>query len=561
MSHSYRQRPCYPVVGTSPATGYGTLAGELRPGMTVAVDGAPAVDWATFAHELEHSASLLAMSIELVDIRDSFPSWEQMLQLTRDSTIEGDPNFGKLFGGTIGDLVTPPRIPSPSNDGIVVVFGPGASLTPGVDRIWYADLAKRHGLARLGNGASVLGRVDDQQPDFRRMVFVDWPAVDRHSALLVADLDRYIDLVDPDLPVHIDGDTFRASVRAVGKRPFRTVPHFTSQPWGGQWMKETLGVDPDARNVGLSYELIAPEAGVLIGTDDAAVEICLAMILAITADDVMGPGVVAEFGHSFPIRFDYLDTMAGGDLSVHCHPLSDYMKDVFGWPYTQHESYYLMETSPDSFVYLGLREDADIEAFRRATRQAELNMVPFDIKEFVSTVPAQKHDLLLVPAGTPHGSSAGNVVLEVSATPYHYSLRFYDYLRNDLDGHLRPIHIDHAFANLVADRRGRAVDELVARPSVVRSGTNWQEELLASRSDVFFEVWRARFADAFVDDTDGRFHVLTLVEGESIDIQAGTTTHALNYAETILIPAATGQYRLVNQGGDQAMVVKARVRP
>jgi len=79
---------------------------------------------------------------------------------------------------------------------------------------------------------------------------------------------------------------------------------------------------------------------------------------------------------------------------------------------------------------------------------------------------------------------------------------------------------------------------------------------------MFFEVWRGRFADDFVDHTDDRFHLLTLVEGETIDVEVATTTHALNYGETILIPAVTGRYRLLNRGtGDQATIVKARVRP
>ena len=62
--------------------------------------------------------------------------------------------------------------------------------------------------------------------------------------------------------------------------------------------------------------------------------------------------------------------------------------------------------------------------------------------------PAERHRLYLIPAGTPHASGAGNVVLEISATPYLYTLRFYDWLRRDLDGELRPVHVGHAFANV-----------------------------------------------------------------------------------------------------------------
>ena len=70
---------------------------------------------------------------------------------------------------------------------------------------------------------------------------------------------------------------------------------------------------------------------------------------------------------------------------------------------------------------------------------------------------AEQHRLYAIPAGTPHASGAGNVVLEISATPYLYTLRFYDWLRRDLEGTLRPVHLEHAFANLDPRRRGEAV--------------------------------------------------------------------------------------------------------
>ena len=67
--------------------------------------------------------------------------------------------------------------------------------------------------------------------------------------------------------------------------------------------------------------------------------------------------------------------------------------------------------------------------------------VELDADRFLLTHPAEQHRLYLIPAGTPHASGAGNVVLEISATPYLYTLRFYDWLRRDLDGELRPVHV------------------------------------------------------------------------------------------------------------------------
>jgi mannose-6-phosphate isomerase class I len=152
-------------------------------------------------------------------------------------------------------------------------------------------------------------------------------------------------------------------------------------------------------------------------------------------------------------------------------------------------------------------------------------------------------------------------VLEISATPYVYTLRFYDWLRRDLEGALRPVHLQHAFSNLDPRRRGESVRELMPEPSVVRRGSGWSELALGRSPELFFAVHRLDFDDEIADDTRGRFHALNLAGGDEIEVETSAgAVHPLSYAETIVIPAAVGGYRLRRVRGRPCKVVKAFVR-
>ena len=123
----------------------------------------------------------------------------------------------------------------------------------------------------------------------------------------------------------------------------------------------------------------------------------------------------------------------------------DYMHEEFGEQITQDETYYIVTCKPGARVYLGLREDVDLAEFQRAALAARDRGVPFQIEDFVNSFASKPHDLFLIPSGTVHCSGADNLVLEISATPYIFTFKIYDYLRSDLNGKLRHVHPERAF--------------------------------------------------------------------------------------------------------------------
>jgi mannose-6-phosphate isomerase class I len=559
----YNATPKYPVVGGAVEAGFEPLAAEIareRP-RVLAIDGPAALPWETLVASLGAALGGHEVEIQPRDARRFFVPWTEVERRTSGTVLPGDPVFARIFDGHLADLVGGPQPVSGARDGTTVVFGPGSSLQPH-DRLWYADIPKWLSLERIHEGvAGNVGQPVGEAGSEQRLLFVDWPMLDRHKQELLPHIDWYLDLGQQEGPRSPAGDALRASLRALADRPFRVRPTFLPGPWGGQWLRRTLGIATDAPNLAWSYELITPESGLLLGGDDP-IEVGFELLMAAEGERILGPDVASRFGTSFPIRFDYLDTLGGGHLSIQCHPSEEYARDVFGLAYTQHETYYVVDTTPGAKVFLGLREDADIDAFRAAAESAEETGTAFDPERFLQAHPAEQHRLYLIPGGTPHASGAGNLVLEISATPYLYTLRFYDWLRRSLDGELRPVHLTHAFANLDPTRQGESVTrDLVQEPVVKAAGPGFTELSLGELDELFFAVDRLDFESEVAVETRGRFHVLNLVAGEEtmVETERGDA-HPLSYAETLVVPASVDSYRLERRRGPACKVVKAFVK-
>lgn len=563
----YERNPRYPATGGTVVAGWAAAMADVpRTPAVLALDGPAALDWTATADAL---ADALRQRGDRVTVLDARGLWSAAaVERLCVPAADADPFFLPLAGFSMADLFdfAATGVPARPDDGVLLVFGPGAALCS-PDLVWWADLPKRYAEEAVAHGSLPLG-VNLGRPgvpgELRSLFYTDWPVTDRHRDSLAPRIDRWVDLQNPRSPASLDGAALRETLNALAQGPVRTRPFFNSTPWGGRWAARELGFTPAHGSTALGYELIAPEAGVLVGEDaDAQVELPFQLLCELHPGQFLGEPVHRRFGTSFPIRFDYLDTIGGGNLSLHLHPREQYMREVFGWPYTQHETYYVTAHEPGARVFLGLRESMDVDVMREEVRAAIDDGVPLRVEDHIQTHPSQAGQLFMIPAGTPHASGAGNLVLEISATPYLYPLRFYDWLRTSGSGAPRPLSYGHGFANLDSTRRGDdVVKDLVQQPRTLREGGGWREELLGALPEMFYAVHRFVIegpgpAD---DDTGGRFHILNVSAGDGVVVEyAGGHHHDLAFAETLTVPAGVGPYRLRPVGQGPVHVVKALV--
>jgi len=136
-------------------------------------------------------------------------------------------------------------------------------------------------------------------------------------------------------------------------------------------------------------------------------------------------------------------------------------------------------------------------------------------------------------------------------------------MRLDLDGRPRPLNIDRAFDNLYFERQGAMVPaELISQPRQVAAGAGWQLIHQPTHRHHFYDVQRYEFSTVVDVATEGSCQVMSLVEGSSVLLEtAGGERQRFHFAETFVVPAAAGSYRLISEDGSPIKVVKSFVKP
>jgi mannose-6-phosphate isomerase class I len=549
------------------------LADQIAPGKFIlCVECYPGC----FEQEIENSLVTRLRPAQVIRAADTYkPQAELNALIQRELT--DDPVFGRMNNYELADFLDQERVHKARKvleaaTGLTLVIGTGATV---IAKDWnllvYADMARwqiqlRQRRNEIGNlGCDNLGERPSLK--YKRAFFIDWRAADRQKKHLLSRADFLLDTNVQEQPKMISGSALREGLAMATHRPFRVVPFFDPGPWGGQWMKEVCDLPDGPPNYAWCFDCVPEENSLLLGFGETRVEIPSIDLIFSHPRELLGDAVHGRFGTEFPIRFDFLDTMDGGNLSFQVHPLTEYIYEKFGMQYTQDESYYLLDATEEGCVYLGMKEDIDREQMAADLYRAEKVHFEFPAEKYVNKWPAKKHDHFLIPAGTPHCSGRNSMVLEISATPYIFTFKMWDWGRLGLDGRPRPIHLEHGLRNVQWDRTTRWVEKnLVNRITIVQEGEGWREESTGLHEREFIETRRHWFCSRVPHHTRGGVNVLNLCEGREAVVESPSAAFApfvVHYAETFIIPAAVGEYTIRPYGesaGKQCATIKAFVR-
>ena len=536
-----------------------------------------AVDFYTGVYEEEVINELHRLSPALfIDTRDLMKPESEIKAMTARFMTD-DVLFGYVTNITLNDYFDQDKLKKAREEviatkGKVVVVGSGAAMVvPAEAVLVYADMTRweiqqrfrRHEVKALG----IDNRKDAVSLQYKRGYFNDWRVCDKYKESLFDKVDFWLDTHIATEPKMIDQTTFFKGIEETVHSPFRVVPFFDPAPWGGQWMKEVCDLDPEKENYGWCFDCVPEENSLYFEVNGVRFELPSVDLVLLKTRELLGEPVEARFGKDFPIRFDFLDTVGGGNLSVQVHPTTQFIRENFGMYYTQDESYYLLDAKEGATVYLGLKTGIDKNEMIEDLRKAQKGEIVFNTEKYVNKLPAKKHDHYLIPGGTVHCSGSEALVLEISSTPNLFTFKLWDWQRLGLDGKPRPINVERGKEVIDWKRDTEYVKQHLANHlTKISEGDGWREERTGLHPNEFIETRRHWFTKPVTHHTNNSVNVLNLIEGEEAIIESPNGAFkpfVVHYAETFIIPANVNEYIISSYGksaGKECATIKAYVR-
>lgn len=582
------------VTGTKESASYisNLLSEKLKSksgSVFVALDGYVGAEWEQTINLVSQELRLQKVNVSVFNIADVYKTSEELDELFADNLEENrekDPVllFGKLFKGSYEDILDNQKLEDLENslsesskaseNEIIIVYGCGCaikSLRPFYDYVFFFDVTPKEVILRARKGK--FANLGDQvarpiKVMLRRCYYVDFELAGhlRWDLIKNNSIDYYVASNEPDNISLIPRKSFNNITAALVKYPLRCKPVYLEGVWGGHYITNLRNLPKTMRNCAWVFDLIPLEVSIVVEAGERLIDMPYFTFVQKEGEALMGRECVDKFGGYFPIRFNYDDSYhASGNMSIQLHSSHKYNVENYGEHGRQDESYYIVTTGHGAKTYIGFNEDADPDEFVSLVKKSEKDFTPVDYQKYINQVESKPGVQVMLPAGTIHSSGRNQVVLEIgSLTIGSYTYKMYDYLRADLDGKPRPIHTYHGERELRKERTTSWVKEnLVQEPKLVRSGKDWAEYIVGEHDLLYFSLRRFEFEEKIEDDTNGKFHVLTLVDGENVLVQSldnPELIYSQNYLDVVVVPANMGRYVVKNLGNQPVTIHKTMLK-
>jgi mannose-6-phosphate isomerase len=557
--------------------------------MILALDGYISAEFEQTVNLVCQELRLNSIEVNTFNFKDVFKSageLDDQFSENLEEDKEKDPVllFGKLFKGRYVDLCdsnkleqflkTIKEFKENSSNGVTIVYGQGCTikkLRSFYDTTCFFDVTPKEVMLRARKGSFTnLGDTIAKpiKALLRRCYYIDFEVAGhlRWELLKEDAIDFYLDSNKLDDIKLIPRKSFNSIMSSLVKYPMRCKPVYLEGVWGGHYIKSLRNLPDSMQNCAWVFDLIPLEVSIVVEAGEQLLDLPFFTFVQKQGRELMGQDCLEKFGGYFPIRFNYDDSYhASGNMSIQVHSGHQYNVDNYGEHGRQDESYYIIATGHDAKTYVGFNEDASPDEFIQEVKKSEKDFTPIDYQKYINHFESKPGMQVMIPAGTIHSSGRNQLILEIgSLTIGSYTYKMYDYLREDFDGKPRPIHSYHGEKVLRKDANESWVKEnLIQPPQLLRSGSGWAEYIVGEHDLLYYSLRRLEFEDSIEGDTNGKFHVLTLIDGEKVIIQSidnPELSYTQNYLDVIVVPANMGKYIIKNLGNQPVCIHKTMLK-
>ena len=308
--------------------------------------------------------------------------------------------------------------------------------------------------------------------------------------------------------------------------PLQFNPILKERIWGGTKLKTVLNKPITSDITGESWELSTVEGDVSVVANGHLSGKSLTEIINDFPNELLGTEVYSRFGKQFPLLFKFLD--AREDLSIQVHP-NDELAQKRHHSFGKTEMWYIMQADENARIIVGFKEKSNATEYIK-------NLENKSVLSILNEVKVKAGDVFFLETGTVHAIGEGLVVAEIQQTS-DITYRIYDFDRVDTQGNTRELHVDLALEAI-------NYDKTETKKEYTRIENTSNEIVNCS----YFTTNFIPLDGIIPVNKNGKsFTVYMCVDG-NFEIEANEISYHYKKGDTVLIPAAVNQFKLVGKG-------------